>query len=123
MDEKTEFTQKELMQHLLQAAQHSATREELNQVRNELKGDIAELKTELKSDMAELKSDLKSDMAELKSELKGDTAGLKSELKNDIASIKKDIEPLKTMEYRLTIKLGGLMITGITILAALIKLT
>ena len=44
------------------------------------KNDVAELRSELKQDIAELRSELKQDIAELRSELKQDIVGLKADL-------------------------------------------
>ena len=44
------------------------------------KNDIAELRSELKRDIVELRSELKQDIAELRSEFKQDIVGLKADL-------------------------------------------
>ena len=109
--QQNDFTQKDLMKHLLNAAQHAATREELQATKSELKGDIAELRTELKGDIAELRT-----------ELKGDIAGLRTEfnaLADKTDTLRAD---LITMEYKLTVRLGGIMVAGIGVIAALTKL-
>ena len=53
------FTQKDLMQNLLHASQHAATREELDAVRRDLKDDISKVESSLKADI--LKVDSKFD--------------------------------------------------------------
>ena len=123
---KNDFTQKDLMIHLLQSAQHSATREELQEVKSELKidtqelrNDIQELRSELKGDIQELRSELKGDIQELRSELKGDIQDLRSELKGDMQEVKDDIKSLE-LQLRETNnkfnKLGWLMLgSAITI--------
>ena len=63
--EPENLTQKDIMTFLLHSTQHVATREELQDVRVELKTDIADVKSELKSDIAELKTELKSDINKL----------------------------------------------------------
>ncbi len=47
------FTQKDLMQHLLHATQHAATREELQSVKQEIVADIDRRFDELRSDIKE----------------------------------------------------------------------
>lgn len=47
------FTQKDLMQHLLHATQHAATREELQLVKQEIVADIDKRFDELKGDIKE----------------------------------------------------------------------
>ncbi len=80
-EENKNFTQEKLMEMLLNVAQHSATREELQGVRTELKNDIRELRNELKSDIAELRTELKGDTAELRVDFKSDIDGLRSDMR------------------------------------------
>ena len=77
------------MKHLLNAAQHAATREELQATKAELKGDIAGLRTELKA-LSDKTDTLRADLI--------------------------------SMEYKLTVRLGGIMVAGIGVIAALTKL-
>jgi len=76
-EDSNTFTQKDLMQHLLHASQHVATREELQTVKQEIVADIDkrfeqvdkrfeqvdrrfdELRSEIKAQGAELRSDIK----------------------------------------------------------------
>ena len=49
--EPENLTQKDIMTFLLHSTQHTATREELQEVRTELKADIQDLRNELKADI------------------------------------------------------------------------
>ena len=95
------LTQKDIMQFLLHSTQHTATREELQDAKKELKNDIANVKKELKSDIAELRKELKSDIAELRKELKDDIAELRKELKDDIGRLDKKINQINSKFDRL----------------------
>jgi septal ring factor EnvC (AmiA/AmiB activator) len=73
-NDSNDFTQKDLMKHLLDTAQHAATRgnlqaaeanlghriervqDELGQVRNELKHEIADIRTDLKAEIKEVRT-------------------------------------------------------------------
>ncbi|GIU42933.1 hypothetical protein TUM4438_10670 [Shewanella sairae] len=106
MSDSEALTQKEVMQLLLNVAQHSVTREELTSARLELKQDIIELKTELKQDMSELKAELKQDISELKqsvvelrAELKQDNVELRAELKQDNAELRAEHKSVVKMLY------------------------
>jgi uncharacterized coiled-coil DUF342 family protein len=68
-----------------------AEKNDVAELRSELKQDIADLRSELNQDIAELRSELKQDIAELRSELKQDIAELRSELKQDIVGLKADL--------------------------------
>ena len=63
-----------------------------------------------KHDIAEVKRDI--------AEVKRDIEELRAEVKRDIAEVKRDI---KESEQRLIIRLGGMMIAGFGVIAALIK--
>jgi len=71
--------------------------------------------TEVKQDIAEVKQDIK--VLDVKIE------SIKAELKRDITTsattLKRDI---KELESKLTIKLGGTLVVGISVIAMLIKL-
>ena len=68
-----------------------AEKNDVAELRSELKQDIGELRSELKQDIAKLRSELKQDIGELRSELKQDIAELRSELKQDIVGLKADL--------------------------------
>ena len=46
------------------------TRQEHNELRNELKGDLVQLREELKADMAQLRADMREDNAQLREDLR-----------------------------------------------------
>ncbi|MFH1898405.1 MAG: hypothetical protein ABH886_09270 [Candidatus Desantisbacteria bacterium] len=56
----------------------------IDQVRVELKGEIADLRVELKGKIAALRVELKDEIAALRVELKGEIVGLRVELKDEI---------------------------------------
>jgi|SaaInlStandDraft_6_1057023.scaffolds.fasta_scaffold48379_3 hypothetical protein len=63
------FTQKDLMQNLLHASQHAATREELDGVRRDLKADILKVESGLKADILKVESGLKADILKVESSI------------------------------------------------------
>ena len=77
---KMEITSNDILQCLM----HTATREDIAELRAELKSDISKL-----NDKLEIKSS-KTDMADLRKELKIDMAELKVELKGEMQSLRKD---------------------------------
>ena len=68
------------------------TRQEHNELRNELKADMAQLRDEFKADMAQLRSEFKADMAQLRNELKADMAQLRNEFKAEIAQLRNEFK-------------------------------
>ncbi len=90
-----ESSEKDILESLSFIVANMATKDDIAELRTELKGDVSELRTELKGDITELKAELKGDTAEHKSELKGDISELRTELKGDIAELREDIKRLE----------------------------
>ncbi len=92
-------------------------RRELSECRLDLKTEIVECRSELKADIADVRreladcrSELKADIADVRREL----ADCRAELKADIASLRVDMSSIQnrvdSLENRLLIRLGGLVI-------------
>lgn len=77
-----------------------------------LQRDVKELETALKRDVKELETVLKRDIKELETALKRDLKELETALRREIAAV----------SDKLTIRLGGMLVVGIAVLAALLKL-
>ena len=94
-------------------AEHLATKEDVTEVKAELKTDIAEVKAELKTEIAEVRTEI----AEVKAELKTDIATVRTE----IAEVKADIAGLETRLYRqlwlMAVGIVGLTVTLMKLLA------
>ncbi len=103
-----------------------ATKKDIEQLRADTKKDIADLK----KDIEQLRAATKKDIEQLRADTKKDIEQLRADTKKDIADLKKDIEHLrvdtkkdiKLLENSLTIRLGGIMIAGITVLGSLMAL-
>ena len=77
---KLEITQDKLVDLLM----HSATRQDIAELRTEMQSDKNELKSEItqtNNRIDTLRTELKSDIAEVKNELKSDIAEVRNELK------------------------------------------
>ena len=85
---------------------------ELEKVRAELKNDIERVKAELKHELDQHKAANKQALKELELTLKHELETHKTELKRDI----------REMEQKLTIKLGAILVIGVTVLSVLDKL-
>ena len=66
------------------------TRQEHNELRAELKEDIAGFRREYKEDMAEFRREYKEDMAEFRREYKEDMAEFRREYKEDLAEFRRE---------------------------------
>lgn len=112
------------------AQQRVATKADLAELRSEFTANLGELRAELKTDMSALRSELKADAAELRSgfvELRSDFAALRSdfnalrgEVRHEIALVRKDMEILGTT---ISIRLGSVLVVGLGIIFAALRLT
>ena len=113
---------------------------ELEKLRAELKHDIEKVQANLEKVQANLEqgqanleqgqAELKHDIEKVRAELKHDIEKLRAELKLDIEKLRADLEQkfnqqeaaIREMEHKLTIKLGSIVVIGITVLSLLDKL-
>ena len=92
---------------------HFATKEDISNLKGELKQDISNLRGELKQDISNFKGELnrfatKDDMGALDKKVDALKSNLNSEMKD--------------LGYKLTIKLGGIMATGVLLNVAIVGL-
>jgi DNA anti-recombination protein RmuC len=79
-----------------------ATKSELYQVKDELKGDIRVFRDELKSDIHQLRDELKSDIHQLRDELKSDIHQLRVEFKTDMHQLRDELKgDIRHLEVRM----------------------
>jgi chromosome segregation ATPase len=131
---KTDLTQQRLATKADLAELRSELKADLGELRSELKADLGELRSEFKADLGELRSELKTDMTALRSELKADAGELRSdfaelrsdftalrgEVRHEIALVRKDMEILGTT---ISIRLGSVLVVGLGIIFAALRLT
>ena len=67
--------------------------------------EIDDLRIELKQDIADLRAELKQDIADLRAELKQDIADVRAELKEDIAELRTDVRRLDDRVDELNVRL------------------
>jgi DNA anti-recombination protein RmuC len=79
-----------------------ATKQDLQQLRQELKGEMAQLRQEMKEEIAQLREELrgditatKQDFQQLRQELKEEIAQLREETKEEIAQLRQEIGLLR----------------------------
>ena len=102
---------------------------ELEKLRAELKHDIEKVQANLekvKANLEQVKAELKHDIEKLRAELKLDIEKLRADLEQKFnqqeAAIRKQEAAIREMEHKLTIKLGSIVVIGITVLSMLDKL-
>ncbi|MGH8614160.1 MAG: coiled-coil domain-containing protein [Gammaproteobacteria bacterium] len=85
------------------------------------KQDILEVKREIlevKRDIKEVEAALKRDIKELHVKIEQFRAELKRDIKELETSLKRD---MKDLEYRMTIKLGAMLVVAVGVMATLVK--
>ncbi|MGH8490829.1 MAG: coiled-coil domain-containing protein [Gammaproteobacteria bacterium] len=92
--------------------QSLAAKRDLKELEVALKRDLKEIEVALKRDLKELEIALKRDIEEIRGGVKRDIEGLRADLKRD----------MKELEYRMTIKLGALLVVAVGAMATLVKL-
>ena len=112
--------QSNLYEHLVTKEHFEFTlSNKLEKLRLELKNDIDRVQANLEKVRAELKHELDQHKAANRQALKALELALKHELETTKTELKRAI---KEMEHKLTIKLGAIVVIGITVLSVLDKL-
>ena len=93
-----------------------ATKADLESLRLATKADIENLRLATKADLQLLKQELTASMTALSTDL----TSLSSELRQEIALVRKDMEILSTT---MTVRLGSMLMLGLGLLFAALKLT
>jgi len=91
-NKNSEMTQKDIIQFLLQQAQHTVTREELKDEIRELKNDLINKIDASDKKTDDVKNELNKKIDDVKSEIKG----VKSELKSEIKDVRTEIKDVRT---------------------------
>ncbi len=93
----------------------------------DLKRDLAMIEANLRQDMATIDANLRRDMTSMEANLRRDMAAMETNLKRDMAAmetnLKRDMKELELrLTHSLTLRLGGMLVTGVAVVAALVKL-
>lgn len=92
------------------------TRSDLQQFRQETRADLQQLRQETKADLQQLRQETRADLQQLRQETSAEIV----ELRQDNALIRKDLEILSTT---MTVRLGSMLMLGLGLLFAALKLT
>ena len=104
-----------------------ATKKDLNELRNELKGEISKVREELKGEISRVREEFRGEINRVREELKGEIGELRGEmngLRGEISELRREINELRRevhSNFRWTV---GLIITvwGATVIPILLKL-
>jgi protoporphyrinogen oxidase len=99
-----------------------ATKADLQDLRRELGSDINELRRQLEAGLEAGRRDLEAVRRNLETQietLRRDLEAQNEAVRRDVAELRREI---KESEYRVTIRLGGMLAAAIAVVAALVKL-
>jgi hypothetical protein len=90
-----------------------------------IRSDMKEMEAGIRSDMKEMEAGIRSDMKEMEIGIRADMQKMDERLSSRIDKVEIRLESIEkivgSLENKLTIKLGGIMVIGITIIATLGK--
>jgi Skp family chaperone for outer membrane proteins len=110
-----------------------ATKADLQELRRELGSDINELRRQLEAgleagrrDLEAVRRDLETQIEAVRRDLETQNAALRRDLETHNEAVRRDVAELrreiKESEYRVTIRLGGMLAAAVAVVAALVKL-
>ncbi len=80
---------------MLPRSDELATKTDLFEFRDELRGDMSDLRAELRGDMSDFRAELKGEMTDFRAELKEEMTDFKAELKDDLAAVRTELAFLR----------------------------
>ncbi|HYD29325.1 MAG TPA: coiled-coil domain-containing protein [Azospirillaceae bacterium] len=91
--------------------------------------DIA-TKDDVAREASSIRAELASEASSIRAELASEASSIRADLAREIAGVRADMKLMETsirgeivqLEQRMTIKLGGMMVVAVTMVAALVKL-
>ena len=78
-----------------------------------VRAEISALRTEMHAEIVALRSEMHAEIAALRAEMKAEVAALRAEMKAEIAELRQE---MKSLENRLLIKLGALIVIMLGVL-------
>ena len=108
---------------VIPVAERLVTKEELTDQTGMLREDLGQVKSELKQDISGVRSDLRHDIADVRSELKQDISGVRSDIRHDIADVRSELkQDIARLDKRIAVLNLAVFSFGPAILALLAKL-
>ena len=99
---------------------------EMNDLRRHIDAGLEAARQEARSQQENLRRDLEGQIEALRRDLEGQIEALRRDLEGQIEALRRDVaelrRELKESEYRLTIRLGGMLAAAVAVVAALVKL-
>ena len=112
------------------AAVRNEMRAEFAAVRNEMGAEFAAVRSEMKAELAAVRNEMGAEFAAVRGEMRAELAAVRNEMKAEFAAVRNEMGAefatvrgeSRSLEYRLVVKLGGLMVTLFGVFTAVIAL-
>ena len=106
------------------------TKTEFAAVRNEMRAEFAAVRSEMKAEFAAIRNEMGAEFAAIRGEMRAELAAVRNEMKVEFAAVRTEMGAefaavrgeSRSLEYRLVVKLGGLMVTLFSVFTAVIAL-
>ncbi len=106
------------------------TKTEFAAVRNEMRAEFAAARSEMKAEFAAVRNEMGAEFAAIRGEMRAELAAVRNEMKVEFAAVRNEMGAefaavrgeSRSLEYRLVVKLGGLMVTLFSVFTAVIAL-
>ena len=106
------------------------TKTEFAAVRNEMRAEFAAVRSEMKAEFAAIRNEMGAEFAAIRGEMRAELAAVRNEMKVEFAAVRNEMGAefaavrgeSRSLEYRLVVKLGGLMVTLFSVFTAVIAL-
>lgn len=95
------------------------TKTEFAAVRREMTDGFAAVRNEVKAEFAAVRNEMTAEFAAVRNEMKTEFAAVRNEMTAEFAAARGE---MRSLEYRLVVKLGGLMVTLFGVFTAVIAL-
>ncbi len=95
------------------------TKTEFAAVRNEMRAEFAAVRSEMKAEFAAVRNEMGAEFAAVRGEMRAELAAVRNEMRAEFAAVRGES---RSLEYRLVVKLGGLMVTLFGVFTAVIAL-
>ena len=106
------------------------TKTEFAAVRNEMRAEFAAVRSEMKAEFAAVRNEMGAEFAVIRGEMRAELAAVRNEMGAEFATVRNEMGAefaavrgeSRSLEYRLVVKLGGLMVTLFGVFTAVIAL-
>ena len=98
------------------------TKSDLKELEVAMKSDLKVTEAAMRSDMKEMESGIRSDMKEMETGIRSDMKEMETGIRSDMNKMETGLRSeIREMDYRLTIKLGTMLIGSVGLMVTLMK--